>query len=488
MRLSIESIPLIFLLLLPVLASFFKQRFFTTLIVWAVFLVTYFALRVKFRLFGPGKKWKLASIGPSHFCEKIRWCLQYCGIDHDEEFDAGILGIFLFQRTVPILTIPRKRVSIGNSSDILRYVYGHVCGDPAYSEKVRKFLEPTPEAVELEKKLDEMGTAVQVVIYDELLKNKQQTMQGTMHFFFFVRAHALNLNNAFVDDANTAWLGTLPNGSYSKKVPWYQSIACTIMYPAIVKFVRIGLKITPKNVQKQLALIKDTVKLVEEKLNSDGRKYLLGTDKGPTFIDFTFASLLSHFLVNREVFANGECKEFLLSENEKKALKLHELALQLQQSKAGEFVQLSFFDLHSSWTEAKVLFVNSKQYLQFDHFFIQTTPFFLEQQIVVLTKPAKHTHKAYTSIKHAALEKFKASPERASNALFSLTNCVLLYQNKFLLLFLAVCFSIAKNLIQFVVVQFFIIKKSTYFTVDLKRRDILMGVGTNCVSSIIVNV
>jgi len=226
MRLSIEQIPLLILFLLPLFASFTKQRLLTILVIWAACILTYYYLRVKYRLFNTSKKWKITSIGSSHFCEKIRWCLQYSGIDFEEEFDAGIVGVFLFQRTVPVLTIPRKRVSIGNSPDILRYAYGNICGDAGYSDKIRKFLQPSPEALELEKKFDEVGTAYQIIIYHEMFENKQRTLQ--------------------------TWLGLMPDGNYSKKIPMYQCITCLMLYPAIVFFMKKALNITSVNVEKTI--------------------------------------------------------------------------------------------------------------------------------------------------------------------------------------------------------------------------------------------
>jgi hypothetical protein len=51
------------------------------------------------------------------------------------------------------LLVPSKNIRIENSSDILRYLYGVYCNDP----KMERVLRPSPEALELEQKLDKLG-------------------------------------------------------------------------------------------------------------------------------------------------------------------------------------------------------------------------------------------------------------------------------------------------------------------------------------------
>ena len=65
----------------------------------------------------------LESIHLSHYVEKVRWCLDYAGIDYKEEQDCGIMGLLFLGRRVPTLKVPSKDISISNSSDILRYLH-----------------------------------------------------------------------------------------------------------------------------------------------------------------------------------------------------------------------------------------------------------------------------------------------------------------------------------------------------------------------------
>ena len=91
----------------------------------------------------------------SHYVEKVRWCLDKSGLKYEEEKDIGIFWVMITGRTVPNLKLPGKSISISNSSDILRYLYGHIKGQ---DEKKANFLEPTPESVQLEEKLDQLGS------------------------------------------------------------------------------------------------------------------------------------------------------------------------------------------------------------------------------------------------------------------------------------------------------------------------------------------
>ncbi len=97
----------------------------------------------------------LNSLAPSHYVEKIRFCLDYLGADYEEETDIGIAGFILFGRTLPVLSVPGLNITLGNSPDILRYLFAVNYNN----EKARRFLEPTEEAVALEKKLDKFASA-----------------------------------------------------------------------------------------------------------------------------------------------------------------------------------------------------------------------------------------------------------------------------------------------------------------------------------------
>ena len=62
----------------------------------------------------------LEGIPPSHYVEKVRWCMDYVGVAYEEEQDIGVIGRFLVGRSVPVLKCPGKQIYVSNSSDILR--------------------------------------------------------------------------------------------------------------------------------------------------------------------------------------------------------------------------------------------------------------------------------------------------------------------------------------------------------------------------------
>ena len=62
----------------------------------------------------------LESISASHYCEKVRWCLDQAQVEYTEECSAGILGMLFTGRTVPTLRISQIPLRISNSSTILR--------------------------------------------------------------------------------------------------------------------------------------------------------------------------------------------------------------------------------------------------------------------------------------------------------------------------------------------------------------------------------
>ena len=88
---------------------------------------------------------ELETIAASHFVEKVRWCMDRLGIEYTERQWVGVLGVFSMGRSVPELKIRTGlvRSSIGNSPEILRYLWGAYAAD--LGDKA-KFLEPTTGA------------------------------------------------------------------------------------------------------------------------------------------------------------------------------------------------------------------------------------------------------------------------------------------------------------------------------------------------------
>ncbi len=194
---------------------------------------------------------KLEVISISHYAEKVRWCLDRLGVKYVEQHDMGILGVLLVGRMVPVLHVPEAHTRIGNSSDIMRYLYGSE-PDP---EK-RRFLDRTPETVELEKQIDHMGIVSRVWAYEHLLKDRALGLQ--------------------------VW------GVHEPKVPRWQRLLLPVAFPFLRFTLKRMLKIDPKRSEKCLKRTEQMFDVVDDLL-SDGRKYIMGDTL--SYIDIAWAAL-----------------------------------------------------------------------------------------------------------------------------------------------------------------------------------------------------
>ena len=204
----------------------------------------------------------LATISASHFVEKVRWCMDRLGIEYVEQTSAGTLGAFYRGRTVPQLKVRTGGVRsvIGNSPDILRYLYGRcLAEDPAGSA----FLEPTRERLDLEKRLDAYGRSLQVWVYYHLLGDRDLTLH--------------------------AW------GADSPRTPAWQRPVLRILFPLQAKLIRFSFRINDANHARAVARIEELLGAVSADLE-DGRPSLLGGDER-NYTDYTFAAFTGLWLM-----------------------------------------------------------------------------------------------------------------------------------------------------------------------------------------------
>ena len=197
----------------------------------------------------------LATISASHFVEKVRWSMDLLDVDYVEQTSGATLGAFYSGRSVPQLKVRTGivRSVIGDSPDILRYLYGrYVHEDP---QRVA-FLEPTAERVELERKLDAYARSLQVWIYCYLLPDRDLTL------------HAWGVNNP----ATPAW----------------QRVALRVLFPVQAFLIRYSFKTNEKGYKRAVARIEETLTMAEEQL-ADGRDSLLGGND-INFTDIAFAA------------------------------------------------------------------------------------------------------------------------------------------------------------------------------------------------------
>lgn len=204
----------------------------------------------------------LATISASHFVEKVRWSMDRLGIDYVEQVSAGTLGAYFRGRTVPQLKVRTGivRTVIGNSPDILRYLYGrYLHEDPQRAS----FLEPTAERVEFEGALDAYARSLQVWIYYHLLHDRDLTL------------HAWGANNP----ATPAW----------------QRAALRALFPLLAFLIRVSFKVNDTGYARAVARVEQAVGEAEKALE-DGRASLLGGDE-LNFTDYAFAAYTGLWLM-----------------------------------------------------------------------------------------------------------------------------------------------------------------------------------------------
>lgn len=194
----------------------------------------------------------------SHYVEKVRWCLDKSGLKYEEEKDIGIFWVMITGRTVPNLKLPGKSISISNSSDILRYLYGHIKGQ---DEKKANFLEPTPESVQLEEKLDQLGSHLRTWLYFQFLVNCQNSDELALK----------------------TW------GLHEYAIPPWQRVLLKVVLPILKKFLITVLKIDKGHAIEDLKKAELMIEEMDKVLAKN--QFLMGGDE-PTYVDFAYAALI----------------------------------------------------------------------------------------------------------------------------------------------------------------------------------------------------
>jgi hypothetical protein len=246
-----------FLLALPIIVAWFGLNVATA--VGAVLLMLLWRwLIVLSGIVVPEKSPDLVleTIGTSHFVEKVRWCMDRLKVEYTERQAAGILGVMFLGRTVPQLKVKTGLVRsvIGNSSDILRYLWA----TNQTAEKIEtRFLEPTAERLTLERRLDRYGRDLQVWVYYHILSDRNLTLH--------------------------AW------GANSPKVPRWQRVVASATFPLSALFLRKSFAITDAHYAKVVQNIEELLNETETQL-ADGRKSILGGDLN-NYTDLEFAAM-----------------------------------------------------------------------------------------------------------------------------------------------------------------------------------------------------
>jgi len=205
---------------------------------------------------------ELETISASHFVEKVRWSMDRLGLDYREKPVGGTLGAFFMGRTVPVLKFRSGAVrsSIGNSPEILRYLWGRYSAE--LGERA-EFLRPTPERLEFESRVDRCGTDLQVWVYFHILDDRELTLH--------------------------AW------GADSPVIPRWQRMALRLLYPLLRVLIRRAFRISPQHHARAVANVSALLADVEEQL-ADGRHSILGGDE-INYSDLSFAAIMGLWLM-----------------------------------------------------------------------------------------------------------------------------------------------------------------------------------------------
>jgi glutathione S-transferase len=251
-----------FILLLPLIVSGFGISLAGTIALVLVALLWRWAISFSV-IAAPAKTPELVleTISASHFVEKVRWCMDRLDLEYVEKPAAGALGAFFLGRTVPVLKFRTGAVqsSIGNSPEILRYLWGQ------YSTKRGEkadFLQADQERLELEGRIDRCGVDLQVWVYYHLLDDRELTL------------HVWGINNP--------------------AIPAWQRFSLRLFYPLLCFLIRRAFRISSAHHSRSLehldALLADVDGLLE-----DGRKSILGGAR-VNYIDISFAAIMGLWL------------------------------------------------------------------------------------------------------------------------------------------------------------------------------------------------
>ena len=263
MRVTSRTIHTAALLALPLVVAAFGLGLGSAALLLVVLALWRWALVLKdLNAVPAGAALRLETIGVSHFVEKVRWCMDRLGVDYVEEQNVGTLGAFFLGRTVPRLHIRTGIVmsSLGNSPDILRYLWGRYGTEPAGRAA---FLEPTPQALELEGQLDRYGHMQQQWVYHHVLAHPGLALR--------------------------AW------GVADPRVPAWQRWLAPPLFPLLRMMIRRSFRLGPGRHEKTLQRIDAVLGPLEQRL-ADGRRYLLGGDEC-SYVDITLAALSGLWLL-----------------------------------------------------------------------------------------------------------------------------------------------------------------------------------------------
>jgi glutathione S-transferase len=165
------------------------------------------------------------------------------------------------------------RSSIGNSPEILRFLWGRYAVERGADAT---FLEPTEERLAMERRIDRYGVNLQVWVYYHILADRELSL--------------------------SAW------GANDPRVPAWQRALLPLIFPLGRAFLNKAFRLSEEHYRSACGHIEKLLGDVESLLD-DGRRSILGGEE-TDFVDITFAAL-STIWVRPENFARGEADRLL---------------------------------------------------------------------------------------------------------------------------------------------------------------------------------
>ena len=201
---------------------------------------------------------KLITINISHYCEKVRWALDYLNVEYTEEHHAPPFHRFYTKKyggtTVPVLVT--KQQNYCDSTEILQHLNTIAPDD-------KKLY---PNDIELRSKVLEL---------EELFDTQLGVATRCLGYYFALQ--------------NPSKIPLM----WGKGASWQEKIGCIILSPVAIKIIRETYQVN--ETQKNIALqkIKNIFSIVDQKLAPE-QKYLVGDQISAA--DISFAALAAPLL------------------------------------------------------------------------------------------------------------------------------------------------------------------------------------------------
>ncbi len=207
---------------------------------------------------------KLITMVPSHYCEKVRWAMEYLELDYVDDAHPPLFHLFSTTinggKSVPVLVTEKGKYT--DSTDILKYL-NSLAPD-------NKKLYPTDE--NLKKEVEEL---------EDFFDTKLGPHSRRWAYYYLLEKPEL-LFRWFCQGKNM-----------------FEETGFKIFFPIIKQLMKKGMNINQDSAERSKNKINEVFKTVDEKL-SDGRKYLTGNFISAA--DITFSALAAP-LVMPSVYA-----------------------------------------------------------------------------------------------------------------------------------------------------------------------------------------